>query len=250
MSPRPRNRRPQLNASSLGVFGVLAAVAKSEQPLGVLELARRLKIPASTAHRALATLERCDFVDKEHETAKYHLGRAARLTTVAFFKMFPIRDASLASLRALARLTGNTASLWVRVGASMVKIAAVEGEHEIIHRRPIGQQLNLDQCAAGWAVAAANAPESGRLSKRLSDHLSALRTTGFVEDRSSEFDEFAAPVASPQGEVFAAIAIEGGTHSIFQSHRAEARKIVKILEGSLAARPEAAHNPFAHLTEG
>ncbi|MCC5725758.1 hypothetical protein LH483_29030, partial [Klebsiella pneumoniae] len=126
------------------------------------------------------------------------------------FNMFPIRSASLLSLRQLALLTGQTAALWVRVDGRMVRIAAVEGNQEIADRRPIGKWLPIDQCVPGWAVIAANAHPDTKLTKRLNEHLASLRTTGFVWGRSSECNEYAAAIVPPEGHVFASIAIEGG----------------------------------------
>jgi len=249
MIPRTRNLRPQLNASSLGVFTVLAALAKSDRALGVLELARRLEIPASTAHRALATLERCEFATREDGSPRYYLGNAARHTTAAFFNMFPIRNVSILYLRRLALLTGQTTALWVRIESRMVKIATVEGNQEIVGRRPIGQWSQIDRCVPGLAVIVANVSLASKRTTRLKDLVVSLGATGFVEAHSSDSDEYAAPVVPPRGRVFASVAIEGGTPSAFNAHQAEARKIIKSFEQSLVSNPQAAYDPFAHLDQ-
>lgn len=244
-----RNVRPQLNVSSLGVFSVLSTLARSDQSLGVLELARRLEIPPSTAYRALATLEKCDFVTQEDSSSKYCLGNAARRTIAAFFNMFPIRSASMIYLRRLALLTGQTTALWVRIGPRMVKIATIEGNPEIIGRRPIGQWSPVDQCVPGLAVIAANLGLGAKRNERLNNLLVLLKTTGFVWDASSDPNEYSAPVVPPQRRVFASVAIEGGTRSAFYSYKTEARKIIESLEQNLASSPQAAYDPFAHLDE-
>lgn len=248
MTARASRSRPRLNASSLRAFHVLSALARSEQPLGVLELARQLGIPASTAHRALATLEAAEFVAQEPRSARYYLGSAARLTTAAFFNKFPIRNESMTCLRSLALLTGRTAALWVRIGPQMIRIAQIESESEIVHRRSIGESRPVNQCAAGLALLAATThATTARTGSRLRDLRHSLQTTGFVTLASSGFTENAAAIQVPEKRAYASITIEGGNPSSFGPYRSEARKLVRAFVRDLTTKPDAIGDPFAHL---
>jgi DNA-binding IclR family transcriptional regulator len=252
MTGRTVKSRPQLNASSLRVFQVLSALARSDQPLGVLELARQLGIPASTAHRALATLQARDFVAQEPRAARYYVGSATRLVTAAFFSKFPIRNESMTCLRSLALLTGNTAALWVKIDSNMIRIAQIEAESEIVHRRAIGQCIPLDQCAAGLAIIAANTDDRRpRVGPQMKEFGRSLRATGFLSLESSDFIAHAAPIQIAQRRTFASITIEGGHHSrsSFGSHRKEARKLIQAFAQDLVHTPGAINDPFAHLGE-
>ena len=52
--------RLPINSSAVHVFEVLRLVARTDEPLGVSEISRRLGLPASTVYRALITLEASD----------------------------------------------------------------------------------------------------------------------------------------------------------------------------------------------
>jgi hypothetical protein len=244
--PHKSHARPQLNASSLGVFSALSTLAKSNEALGVLELARRLEIPASTAHRALATLESSDFVAREEGSSKYHLGNEARRLTNSFFNMFPIRGVSMLYLRRLALLTGHTAALWVRIGPNMVKIAAIEGSQEVVNQRPIGQSLNLRACPAGLALLRA-AGLNAKISKPGAKADKQIKIKGFIASQSGQVTEFASAVELPDSAAFASIVIEAAVRFPFETYGAEARKIVHALEQHLAKDRSLAHDPFAHV---
>lgn len=245
LRPRKTRARPQLNVSSLGVFGVLSALAKSGEAIGVLEIARRLDVPASTAHRALATLESCGFVAREEGSSRYQLGNEARRLTNSFFNMFPLRAVSMLYLRRLALLTGHTAALWVRIGSNMVKIAEIEGSQEVVNQRPIGQSLGLRNCIAGTALLRANADAAaGQKSRRTKQDAG---TGGFVAGQSAQASEFATAVTLPDGPPFASIVIEAAVRFAFEPHAAEARRIVAALEEHLVANPNLAFNPFTHI---
>jgi hypothetical protein len=250
MTSRPRKSRPrpQLNASSLGVFSALSTLARSNEAIGVLELARRLEIPASTAHRALATLESSDFVAREEGSSKYHLGNEARRLTNSFFNMFPIRGVSMLYLRRLALLTGHTAALWVRIGPNMVKIAAIEGSQEVINQRPIGQSLGLRTCPAGLALLGVAGQDARVRSKAGAKADKQIEINGFIASQSGQVTEFASAIELPDSASFASIVIEAAVRFPFETHGAEARKIVHALEQHLAGDRSLAHDPFAHVS--
>jgi DNA-binding IclR family transcriptional regulator len=248
MNERAVKSRPRLNASSSRVFHVLSALASSDQPLGVLEVARQLGIPASTAHRALATLEAREFVAQEPRSARYHLGSAARLVTAAFFNKFPIRSESMSCLRSLALLTGETAALWVKIDSKMIRIAQIEGDSETVRRRSIGQCMPLDQCAAGLAVLATDTNDKQpRIGSRLKELKRSLRATGFLSLELSDLIEHAAPIEIPQSPTYASITIESGSHSSFNSRKKEARKLILAFTQKLANDSANIDDPVAHL---
>ena len=55
-------------------LSVLQCLGYSKRGFSISEIGRRLKIPKSSAHLILSTLERRGFLQKNSQTGKYHFG--------------------------------------------------------------------------------------------------------------------------------------------------------------------------------
>src|SRR5205807_5000808 len=55
-------------------LSMLECLAHSKHGFSISEIGRRLKIPKSSAHLILTTLERRGFLQKNTQTGKYHFG--------------------------------------------------------------------------------------------------------------------------------------------------------------------------------
>ena len=86
--------RAAVNSSASHVFNVLRFVAENEAPLGVTEIARRLKLPVSTVFRALATLEESGYIQRHHNTPRFEIGTMPHLLKRALYNSFPLHSAS------------------------------------------------------------------------------------------------------------------------------------------------------------
>jgi IclR family transcriptional regulator, KDG regulon repressor len=74
----PRNKRPV--KSLIKAFRILDTLSDSVGGVGITELSGVLKVPKSTVHRLVATMEAAGYVAFDPPTARYSLGgRAARL---------------------------------------------------------------------------------------------------------------------------------------------------------------------------
>jgi DNA-binding IclR family transcriptional regulator len=240
-------------------------LSRTDEPVGVAELARTLSVPTSNAHRVLLTLHQANYTARDTTGTKYQLGVAAQELVHAFLRRFPIQAPCQPSLRQLAAKTGDTAVLTSRVGWYAVRIAGIEGSREI-HRAPrLGQSALLDTTAGGLGILAFVDEElagrflrrrSGELGRagirRLRETIASAREYGYVlQTHADRRADIAMPVRSADNAVVSSIVVEaadpaGGT-------MAERRRItvmretVAELEDLISQREELATDPFAHV---
>src|SRR4051794_20466627 len=115
------------------MFMVLRKLASAKQSLSAAEIAQSLELPMTTTLRVLATLDAADYVEKDRSSSTYQLGKVAHTLAFSFMSQFPIRDVALPYLQRLTLETGHTSSLFVRVGWSVLRAAAVLGQNSLIH---------------------------------------------------------------------------------------------------------------------
>jgi IclR family acetate operon transcriptional repressor len=236
--------RTAINSSAIHVFEVLRFVARTEEPLGVSEISRRLGLPASTVYRALITLEESDYLVRHQNMPRYELGQMPQLLNRALVHRFKLHAASRPHLRALAEMTGETASLTVRLGWYGLRLAGVYGSHDIYHRDRLGEVMPLHQGAAGQGILAFLGDEEQAAYRAF-----AARS-GFEGDCDAAKGGIArtafgmaVPVRNPAGEVLASIAISAADAKF----EADCREARDALEAEIAADSESFRSPFAHI---
>ena len=138
---------------------VLEALAQSEQPRGVSDLARELNLSKSNVYRLLETLRESSYVHRanggktfELTLKMWHLG--AKVTA-----RLDIKAAAGPYLRELRDKTKETARLTVLQGAHGICIEQVETQHPLRIQTPIGGALLLYCSATGKAMLAFQAKE-------------------------------------------------------------------------------------------
>ncbi|MEM1266288.1 MAG: IclR family transcriptional regulator [Pseudomonadota bacterium] len=109
---------------------IMAALAdQDETPL--TDLALRTGLPASTAHRLLATLEHHGYVEFDPITQGWSIGAEAHRIGAAFLRRSNIVAASGEAMRLLLAETGETANLAIPEGAEVIFVAQMESHHPI-----------------------------------------------------------------------------------------------------------------------
>jgi DNA-binding IclR family transcriptional regulator len=103
----------------------VAAMLQLEGGLTVSEVAERLGVARSTAHRLLAMLVYRDFAVRD-EDRRYWAGPVLELAVHSQSRMSALRAAALPHLRKLVDLLGETANLAIRTDATVRFIASVE----------------------------------------------------------------------------------------------------------------------------
>jgi DNA-binding IclR family transcriptional regulator len=240
--------RTAINSSALHIFEVLRLVARSDEPLAVPEISRRLGLPASTIYRALITLEESDYLARYRNLPRYELGQTPQLLNRALVHRFRLHAAGRAHLRGLAERTGGTVSLTVRLGWYGLRVAGLHGSHDIYHRERLGQVTPLHLDVAGIAILA-SLGEPEKLAYRAFWLARGLADVGAdwasLDGAARAATGGALPVRKPDGEVLAALAID------VPSLAAEINALWTVardaLEAEIAADPAAFDSPFANF---
>lgn len=171
--------------------------------LGVSDVARRLGIAKSTAHRLLQTLCSRGFVEQDPESGKYRLGMHIYELGHLAQARNTFRHAALPHLQAIAAATGYTVNFSVPDGVDVVfveRIETGEGGQVLGH---VGRRLPLHCTSSGKVIAAFNpavdqarrtagfppfARRTIRTETAWSRALSDIRRQGFAVSHAESFD--------------------------------------------------------------
>ncbi|HWP26718.1 MAG TPA: IclR family transcriptional regulator [Xanthobacteraceae bacterium] len=154
----PGSRENQSVSRAIDVLNLLATGA---EPLGVREIARRLRLAPSNVQRLINTLAKARFVEQAEDTLRYRIGYRAFQIGSAFVGQNNLYSAVMPELYTLAsrHITGFLGVLRDR---SVVYLATVQSEGAIaITHRP-GSQTHLHSTAMGKALLAEMSDEAIR----------------------------------------------------------------------------------------
>ncbi len=170
----------------------IAAMLQLEGALTVAEVADRLGVARSTAHRLLQMLVYRDFAVQDEHRA-YHAGRVLELATHSWSHTAQLRAISLRHLETLVDRLRESANLSIRIGDTVRFIASVECRQALRVGSREGMVFPAHQTTAGLlllaelppAKLAELYPEDEDLS-RLKAELATIRKQGFAvnQDRS------------------------------------------------------------------
>ena len=124
------------NSISKPIRGVVRAVdvirLLMEEPRGVLELSRSLKLGQSTVHRLLVTLEATGLAMQDTSNRKYCLGPLFWKAAAEQSLMHePLTTSAREEMEYLQVMTGETIGLYVQVGVRRLLLEGVESKHHI-----------------------------------------------------------------------------------------------------------------------
>ena len=254
----------QPNSSVDQIFDALGVMARSARAIGVVELARDLDLPTSTAHRLLVTLQDAGLAERDSTGAKYELGFGANALVHGLFHQYPLSRAALDHLYRLAEEVGETTAIDVRVGWLSVRMAGAEGWREIHAGTRLGETRALADSASGLAILGFLPDESVERyidwegggertparTRALRRALEEVRQSGYAHHVGSNGSgaQLGYPVRV-HGEAVAAISVHGNGPAVSPSasDRKRARTVVGDLERLLGRDPSLARDPFAHL---
>jgi DNA-binding IclR family transcriptional regulator len=228
-------------ASALDVLECFA----TDGDLGVSDVARRLGVAKSTAHRILTTLTTRGFVEQDPETGFYRLGlHIFELGQLAQARN-TIRHAALPTLRQVAVQTGLTVNLGIPDGPDVVFVERIEfgaGGRILSHA---GRRFPAHTVSSGKAIAAFNPlvlearvragfpPRVSHTIRTRADFdraIDKVRRDGFAISRDESFDG-AASVAVPilkHKVAVASLSVFGTTEAIAP----EVDKLVPLLHAA------------------
>jgi DNA-binding IclR family transcriptional regulator len=242
----PEPDRPALQSVSIAL-DVIEALSKAPE-LSLSELARRVKVAKSTAHRTCAVLAARGLLDRT-AAGRYRLGlRFVEYGHLAA-RRSAVLDRALPLLVELRNVLGETVQIGVPAGADVVYVERVEGLRALRYSVENSRRAPLHRSSAGKALAAYR-PEmlAARLAAGLPpstgytivvpdllrEEMARIRDRGFarsVDETEIGMSSIAVPVRSgPGGEVVAAISLVGPTSRITGDH--EQRIVATLMAGA------------------
>ncbi len=212
--------------SVLAALDVLDCFATDDE-LGVSELARRIGVAKSTAHRLLTTLCARGLAEHDEQTGRYRLGmRLYELGQLALDRN-EMRTRALPVLRELQYVSGGTIHFAVPDGSDVVYLERLVHVSSIRSFAHVGRRLP-SHCTSSGKVIAAFTPVAAAARVRagftpLTTHsihserqyalaLAQVRKQGFAvnaDEALAGFASVAAPVLGHDGSAKAAISIVG-----------------------------------------
>lgn len=202
---------------------VLNVLADSIADLGTNEIARRAGINASSASRLLATLARDELVWRMPSSGRWRLGTGLIKLGNAAIGRVDLREVARPHLVDLTEVTGETATLSLPVGHTMITVDFVQSPWSVRSVAEIGRPSATHATAVGKVYLAhgGTLPE-GRLSAHatrtitnraeLTREITAVRDRGWAaaaEEREDDLSAIAAPVVDAQGELVGVLGLQG-----------------------------------------
>ncbi|PXY23219.1 IclR family transcriptional regulator [Prauserella sp. PE36] len=231
---------------------VLDCFTEAEPRLGVADIRDRTGLPATTVARIVTTLVQEGLLVREGDS--YRVGLRVLVWSA------PARSGS--SLLGVARpfvdqlrdVTGESAGLYVRQGASRVLVVAASSNHSVIYRGYVGQVLPLHAGAAGKCFMAFDDDALGAAvdaglerytdatvvsQDELDRQLARVRDRGWAyteSEREVGLNSVAAPVLGFGGRPEAALAIGGPSIRLDREEAERVGPIVAATAQAIAAR--------------
>ena len=215
-------------------LSVLQCLGHSKRGFSISEIGRRLKIPKSSAHLILTTLERRGFLQKHTQTGRYHFGLQLVSLSRSAIENLDLREEARPFLRSMMQESGLTVHMAVLERDEAVVIEKVEAPGLVRLASWIGRRLDANCTGVGKVLIAFLPPdeleyllqtkEFARHNSRtiisknaLRRELALVRQSGYALD--NEEDEpgvrcIGAPVFGENGSVVAAISVAGTTSQI------------------------------------
>jgi DNA-binding IclR family transcriptional regulator len=228
---------PQGAQAALRAVRLLKRFTIERPEMSLAELSKASGLNKTTTHRLLRALQSEALIDRNPATGAYCLGAGLMALGVQALASSDLRRRVRPVLRALARDTGETATLEVPVEDSMLILDEVAGRHVIGAAGNIGTRWPMHATSTGKAYMAF---DEGCLD-RIGDNLEPLtrktlvrrdafqaqivdiRRRGFastVDELEDGFAAVATVIRGPLGDVQGALSIGGPTQRMDASKRA------------------------------
>jgi DNA-binding IclR family transcriptional regulator len=138
------------NASSVErALAILECLDNSRRGLNISEISRKLKIPKSSAHVIMVTLERLGYVQKRSESLHYTLGLKAYGLGHGMMKSLSISEAALPPMRALSNQLHLPSHLAVLDGDQGLYVQKVDTPGLIKIDTYVGRRMDLHCTGVG-----------------------------------------------------------------------------------------------------
>jgi DNA-binding IclR family transcriptional regulator len=198
--------RPAYAIASVDSALLLATLLQQEGAMRVTDVAARLEVSVSTAHRLLGMLVYRDFAEQLPDR-RYGPGPVLRRGPVPQASVSTLREVALPHLRTLVEAVGETANVMVLAGSDVRFVATAECDQVLRVGDRAGRTLPAHRASGGKAVLAGLdaerlepylEPLDEATAARLRRELARVRRRGFaVNDQETETGLTAVGVAVP-----------------------------------------------------
>ena len=219
--------RPETLTSVANAARILREFGKHDTQLGVSQLARRVGVGKSTAHRIVWTLVEEGLLEKLEDTGLFRLTTTMRSLGASAETAQRLHEAATMPLDHLRTLTDGTLHIGILDGPDVLYVERREGPGAIPVFRSIGARSSAHMTSSGKVLLAFLPPEQQqrlvagmRLTAKtprtitsrsaLASELSKVRRQGFAENHGESqagMCSIAAPVRDPLGRVVAAVSV-------------------------------------------
>jgi DNA-binding IclR family transcriptional regulator len=257
--------------SALPVLEALQIIANSDVPLSAADVSRTMKLPSSTVHRFLNTLEQAGYIKRYAGSPRFIPGNMPQHLCRALFNKFPLGRIGWPYLQRVAKLSRDSATLFCRIGWMGIRIEEIGDPSPFTYDTPGPAGLSpLHFHLEGTVILACMSEteiEGYRryLRTRSDDYvrptsgfwsnLKIIRNRGFATKRlksSKTHAAFALPIRWTTGEVIGSVGFVGpairdrakGPTEIL----AALCDIRNELEGALRTNAVGTISPFVHLS--
>jgi DNA-binding IclR family transcriptional regulator len=219
----------------------------AREETGLVELAERVNLLPSTAHRLLATLADRGYVYQNPDTGQYLLSfRVLELASHVEHRTSRLRAATQPFMRRIRKVCGETTNLVVLRGDHIVYVDQLPGSMSVRMFTEIGHDVPVHTTGAGKAMLAfadeeavaeiaakepfeAFTPHTITSAADLRAELARIKRRGYALD-NEEYEDgvtcVAAPIFDHEGQVAGALSVSGPTARI---HRADSTALGELV---------------------
>lgn len=231
---KPLKREPYRVQVLDRTFEIIDTLSETPSKLSVTEVAERLGLHKSTAHRLLMVLESKRFVERDEAGGKYCLGSRFMELGLSVLSRLDVYEVAKPHLHTLVEEVGETAHMGLLRGGEVISVVNVESSQTLRTPVTVGTRTPVHCSSLGKALLAFSSPDAidiflkeGTLKaytsnsittlRRFREELNVTRTRGYSldnEEREEGLRCIGAPVRNSHGDVIAAISIAGPTFRI------------------------------------
>lgn len=270
MARLPKKKQLDVTSSSArDVFAALRGALSPQNATSIADISRRLNISNNKAYRAVATLERLDYLKRSSQSGSFTIGPAAERLVQQAFRRLNVRTFMLPYLRQIATSAEETAGLVIRIGWYSVRVANIEsGKNVVARANRLGAAKILSGDSGGLAILSTLRPEDVKgltafakaygaqtdltVSERsLNRALLTNCKKGFAAVTSDQLDSIAIPLLRGAPGASAALTIEGPASRAISLQRDPRLQswlsIVAEAEATMHAATDRFVDPFGHI---
>ncbi|MHB8926611.1 MAG: IclR family transcriptional regulator [Bacillota bacterium] len=231
-------------------LGILEAMSRVEDSLGLVAISKLVGLDPTTAHRLLRTMQQHGFVTQSQVDGKYSLGIRVFQIGNSVTRLTALRQVVRPFIQVLMERTGETANLAIKDGLEAAYVEQVTGPHFLRTFTEVGRGIPLHATAVGKAlligageveIKRLAAAGLGRYTDRtittregLAAELERCKEQGYTID-DEEFEAGArclgAPIVGSDGRIFCAISVSG---PVTRMTRERAQSLVPVMIKSAA----------------